>query len=245
MPSAVSLERHRVALSRGAVSAVLHLPPGEERAACIVACHGLGASKESDKYLLLGEACTAAGLALARFDFRGSGESEGLLEAETTVASRVDDVLAVVAFLSRSSRLDRRVGLLGSSLGGFVALHARAALGGAIPVVTWNAPARLASLASRVAFEDTGLGKPFLAEFATGRHAEAPSGLDRHLVIQSQADETVPLAHGRDLHARAREPRDLVVIPGADHRITDPGHRREAVARSLAWFAAHLPGSTL
>jgi alpha-beta hydrolase superfamily lysophospholipase len=235
-----SVERHRVLLRVGAVSLALHLPEGVARVACVVACHGLRASKDSDKYLLLGDEFTRAGLALARFDFRGSGESEGLVEAETTVASRVDDALAVVAFLSAHSRLDRRFGLLGSSMGGFVALHAHDALGDAIPVVTWNAPAGLAKLAASVAFEDTGLGAPFLAEFAGGRYAETPAGIGRHLVIQSEADETVSVDHGVALHARAREPRDLVVIPGADHRIIDPDHRRHAVALSLAWFEKHL-----
>ena len=209
--------------------------------ACVVACHGLRASKDSDKYVLLGDEFTRAGVALARFDFRGSGESEGLAEADTTVASRVDDALAVVAFLSKHSRLDGRFGLLGSSMGGFVVLHARAALGDSIPVVTWNAPASLAKLAASLAFEDTGLGAPFLAEFAGGRYAETPAGVDRHLVIQSGADETVPVDHGQALHARAHEPRGLVIIPGADHRITDPDHRRRAVTRSLAWVEKHLP----
>jgi dipeptidyl aminopeptidase/acylaminoacyl peptidase len=229
-----------VALGGGALAVVLNLPSGSDRVPCIVACHGLGASKESDKYLLLGEECVRAGLALARFDFRGSGESDGLVEAETTVASRVADVLAVVAFVRAHGRVDGRVGLVGSSMGGFVALHARASLARSIPVVTWNAPASLARLAARVAIEDTGLGAPFVAEFATGRYATAPSGIDRHLVIQSAADETVPLDHGVTLHAQARAPRDLLVIAGADHRITDPIHRRQALTRTLDWLTTHL-----
>ena len=65
-----------MALAVGSVSLVLHLP-GAERVACVVACHGLGASKDSDKYLRLGEECVRVGWALARFDFRCSGESEG------------------------------------------------------------------------------------------------------------------------------------------------------------------------
>jgi uncharacterized protein len=235
-----STERHRVALSVGALSLVLHLPTSSERVACVVACHGLRASKDSDKYLQLGHEFARAGLALARFDFRGSGQSEGLVEAETTVGTRVEDALAAAAFVATHPRLDGRLGLLGSSMGGFVALHARRALGRAIPLVTWNAPASLARLAASVDFDETGLGAPFLAEFATGRYVETPEGVDRHLVIQSEADETVSVEHGRALHARAREPRELVILPGADHRITDPDHRRQAVALSLAWFRKHL-----
>jgi alpha-beta hydrolase superfamily lysophospholipase len=125
----ILVEHHCVPMPIGAVAVVLHRPRGAERAACVVACHGLGASKDSDKYLQLAEACTRAGLALARFDFRGSGESEGLREVDTTVASRVEDALAVVAFAGTRPHLDGRIGLVGSSMGGFVALHARHTLG--------------------------------------------------------------------------------------------------------------------
>jgi alpha-beta hydrolase superfamily lysophospholipase len=231
-----------VALSSGALALVLHLPRGAEPVPCVVACHGLRASKDSDKYLLLGEAFTAAGLALARFDFRGAGESEGLAEEDTTVASRVEDVLAVLAFLRHHASLDGRFGLLGSSMGGFVALHARHALAEPIPVVTWNAPVSLTELANDVSVEETGLGVAFAIEFSLGAYALAPRGLGRHLVIQAEADDVVPLEHGIVLHSHAVEPCDLVLIPGADHRLTNMEHRREAVARSLAWFQRFLPG---
>jgi len=79
----IAVEQHRVALSGGALAVVLHVPESSAPAPCVVACHGLGASKDSDKYLLLAEALPAAGLALARFDFRGCGESSGVEDATT------------------------------------------------------------------------------------------------------------------------------------------------------------------
>src|SRR5713101_9800373 len=115
------IERHSVPLPDAKLALVLHLPDADGRAPCVVACHGLSASKDSDKYLLLGDALPAAGLALARFDFRGCGESSGR-EEETTIATRIEDVEAVLAHLEGHPRLDGRIGLLGSSLGGFVAL---------------------------------------------------------------------------------------------------------------------------
>ena len=118
----IAVEQHRVALAGGALAVVLHVPESSTPAPCVVACHGLGASKDSDKYLLLAAALPAAGLALARFDFRGCGESSGVEEA-MTIATRVEDTEAVLDFLGRHPRLDGRFGLLGSSLGGFVALH--------------------------------------------------------------------------------------------------------------------------
>ncbi len=227
------IERHSVPLPDGKLALVLHLSDDGGVHPCVVACHGLSASKDSDKYLLLGAEFPLAGIALARFDFRGCGESTGR-EDETTVATRIEDVQAVLAFLEGHPRLDARRGLLGSSMGGFVALHVAAARGDRIPVVTWNAPANLENLGSGE--ERAGIGAPFLRELSSRRFAVSPAGVSRHLAIQGEADDVVPVEHGRVLHARAAAPRELVVMQGADHRLTDADHRGQAVARSLEWF---------
>ena len=205
----------------------------------MIACHGLHASKDSDKYLMLGEALPAGGLALARFDFRGCGESSGR-EDETTVASRIEDVEAVLALLDAHPRIDaRRLGLLGSSLGGFVALFVAARRPGT-PVVTWNAPASLTELANDDLEEGRNLGIPFALEFMRGDYALAPSGVTRHLIVHADADDVVGLEHGAQLHAQAAEPCELLIVEGGDHRLTDPAHRARAVAASREWFGRFL-----
>jgi uncharacterized protein len=229
------VEKHTVAFPGARLALVLHLPPGRRRVPCVIACHGLAASKDSDKYLLLGAEVPAAGLALARFDFRGCGESSGV-EEETTIATRVEDAEAVVKFLAFHRRLDGRFGLLGSSLGGYVALHVAAARADGLPVVTWNAPSNLGELMDTPSADAVGLGMAFFQELATHRYDNAPTGVAGHLVVQAEADDVVPVDHGATLHARAADPCDLVIIPGADHRLTDAGHRRAAVAASLEWF---------
>ena len=229
-------ERHAVTVSGATLALVLHLPETTGGADCIVACHGLHASKDSDKYLLLAAEMPLAGLALARFDFRGCGESTGV-EAETTVATRLADAREVLARLVSHPRLSGRFGLLGSSMGGYVVLHLAAQRGDGLPVVTWNAPSRLDTLRVDPA---AGPGEALVSEVRTGHYVEAPRGVRRHLVIQAEADDVVPPEHGRALYARAGEPRDLVTMPGADHRLTDPRHRRDAVVRSLEWFRRFL-----
>jgi fermentation-respiration switch protein FrsA (DUF1100 family) len=235
----VSGERSSVALPEGKLALVLHLPDTPARVPLVIACHGLSASKESDKYLLLGEALPAAGLALARFDFRGCGESSGR-EEDTTIATRIEDVLAVLAQLEGHPRLDGRLGLLGSSLGGFVALFVAAGRPGT-PVVTWNAPASLTELANDERDDTHGLGVPFAIEYMAGRYALAPKGVARHLVVHGEDDDVVSLDHGMQLHDQAAEPCDLLVIPGADHRLTVPAHRARAVAASRDWLTRFLP----
>ena len=232
-------DKHTVTLPGARLALVLHVPEGRRRVPCVVACHGLGASKDSDKYLLLGAELPAAGLALARFDFRGCGESSGD-EEDTTIATRVEDLEAVMKFLAFHRRLDGRFGLLGSSLGVYVALHVAAARGDGLPVVTWNAPSNLGELMDTPSADAKGFGIAFYEELATHRYDNAPTGVGSHLVIQAEADDVVPVEHGATLHARAKDPCDLVIIPGADHRLSDSGHRQAAVAASLEWFGRFL-----
>lgn len=228
-------ERHTVALPGGKLALVLHLPDGPRAVPCVVACHGLAASKDSEKYLLLGRELPRAGLALARFDFRGSGESTGR-EEEATITTRIEDASAVLAGLESHPRLDGRFGLLGSSLGGFVALFVAREAG--LPVVTWNAPSDLSELSDRT--DSPAIGAPFRAEFAAGAHRRAPTGVARHLVIQGDRDEVVDMAHGLALHRAGAPPRELALIHGGDHRLTEVAHRLEAVARSREWFLRFL-----
>ena len=234
------VERFSLRVDGVDVVGVLHLPPYGP-APCVVACHGMGASKDGDKYLLLGRDFPEAGLALARFDFRGSGESGGLYR-NATIASRIADLEAVLEHLARDPALDGRFGLLGSSLGGFVSLSVASRHRRVMPVVTWNAPANLASLAASPGGDVTSPGAALVAEVRAGRHVDAPAGASHVLVVQGQADDVVPPGHAEILFDRAREPRELCLLSGADHRLSDPLHRLDAVKRSRDWFTRHLHG---
>lgn len=230
--------RFRVTVGPADVVGVLHLP--ETRPSpCVVTCHGLGASKDGDKHLLLAREMPPAGLALARFDFRGSGESGGL-HRDATIATRIADLEAVLDYLGKQPALDGRFGLLGSSLGGFVASWVaarRAPSGPPFPLVTWNTPASLRELPGA---DPDQAGAALVAEVRRGEHAEVPAGIPRVLVIQADLDEVVPPVHGRRLFERAGEPKALHSIAGADHRFTESSHRLEALAASRRWLLDHL-----
>ncbi len=234
----LTVERFSVRVGGVDVVGTLHLPPSGPTP-CVVACHGMGASKDSDKYLLLGRNFPEGGLALARFDFRGSGES-GRLYRDATIASRIADIEAVLDHLAGHPSLDGRFGLLGSSLGGFVALWVASRHRRIMPVVTWNAPANLASLAVSRGADVTSPGAALVAEVRAGRYLAAPAGVGHVLVVQGQADDVVPPCQAQILFERAGEPRELCLLPGADHRLSDPFHRLEAVKRSRDWFMHHL-----
>ncbi len=223
-----------------ALAAVLHIPGGPGPWPAVVTAHGLLATKASDKYLRLAAALVPHGMACCRFDFRGCGESGGVL-AHSTLSHRLRDLRAVMAWVRGRAECDGRLALMGSSMGGFLSLWAAAQDPGVAATVTWATPAALHMLRDReeVALA-SGLGKPFLAELRAGQMLEAPEGVGRVLVIHGEADAVVPVDHAHLLWKRAADPKRIEVLPGADHSISDPAQRDRAVALTVAWCREHF-----
>ncbi len=234
---------HRLTISAGGVNlaAVLHLPEAGQRPwPCVVTAHGLLSSKDSDKYVQIGEVFNRAGFAVCRFDFRGCGESGGNL-ADTTMAQRVADLRSVVEMLRTHPALSGRVALLGSSLGGYVALFTASRDFKIKAVAAWATPSNLDDLAEhpeRVRAQ--GLGDAFIAELKEGRYLRAPVGTRYTLFVHGERDELVPVDHARRLAETALNPRHLEIIPGANHEFTDATHRQRAIHLSLDWIGRYL-----
>ncbi|MFQ5960126.1 MAG: alpha/beta hydrolase family protein [Candidatus Methylomirabilales bacterium] len=221
------------------VDGMLHLP-GPGRWPCVITAHGLFSAKASDKFLLLAARLTAAGFACLRFDFRGCGESGGELK-DTTVSGRIRDLKAVLTSLEDHQALDGRLFLMGSSLGGYVSLFVSAEQPDVQATAVWATPAQLRDLEGRKdTLQSFGLGESFFRELAQGSFVEAPGGVPRCLIIHGEEDELVPCSHAQALYERAKEPKALEILPGADHRLTDAQDRERAVRLTADWFKRHL-----
>jgi dipeptidyl aminopeptidase/acylaminoacyl peptidase len=59
-------------------------------------------------------------------------------------------------------------------------------------------------------------------------------------VIHGDEDDTVPVAEGRELFAALGGPKRLCILPGANHRLTDPAHLQKALAESIDWLTQYL-----
>src|SRR5579885_3236749 len=84
-----------------------------------VLCHGFLSSKNSTTNKTLTRLLVPEGLATFRFDFFGQGESEGPFE-DITVTTAVDQATCAIRLVQ--GRGYRRIGLMGSSFGGLVAI---------------------------------------------------------------------------------------------------------------------------
>src|SRR5438105_541860 len=82
----------------------------------VVFVHGFGSHRGGEKAVALEEACARRGWTFAACDFRGHGESGGSMR-DLRASRLLEDIAAVRDFLAK--RGVRRLGLVGSSMGGF------------------------------------------------------------------------------------------------------------------------------
>jgi fermentation-respiration switch protein FrsA (DUF1100 family) len=222
-----------------AVAGALHLPEAE-RPPCVIASHGLFSSKESEKYIALGEQSARMGIALLRFDFRGFGASEGKV-SETTVSGRLMDLDMAIRFVRSYPRMGHRIGLAGSSLGGYISLIEAAARNDIQAVVTWATPFTLAGLEERRGEgEVASLGEEFFHDLPAHDLNPTLGRVANCLVIHGDRDELVPVEHAGMIYERLNYPKKMEIIQGADHRLSHPQHRQKAIKMTLEWFARYL-----
>lgn len=221
------------------LAGVLH-HPDRENPPCVVASHGLLSSKESEKYITLGERMAAEGVALLRFDFRGIGESDGS-EEDNTISKKLVDLTSAIDFVRSHFHPGVRVGLVGSSLGGFLSLIQASRARDIEAVVIWATPLRLDDLETKEQKEDYPLPpKAFFEDLPKHRLLPLLPKVSRCLVIHGEKDELVAMEEASEIFRCLDLPKELHLIGGADHRLSQPEHRRRAIDLTVDWFKRFL-----
>lgn len=212
---------------------------------------GYGSDMEGSKAVEIDRFAAAAGLGYLRFDYSGTGSSGGNF-AEGTLDRWLDEVLAIIDLL-----IDGKVLLIGSSMGGWLALHVAlkrperiAALVGiaAAPDFTdWGyTPEQRQSLidTARIETPDPAGGPPmitharFVASGTAMRMLHGPIAIDCPVrLIHGDKDQEVPVGvpfklldsiHSSDVQ--------LNLIKWGGHRLSEP-HEIEAILRTIAVLA--------
>ncbi len=222
------------------LSAAVHLPK-KTPAPVIVCSHGLLSLKESPKFIAIGEEMSSAGFCALRFDFSGCGESPPRKSA-SLVEARKRDLDAVLKFAFNQPWSSGRMGLLGSSMGGFLSLLAANSNPERIrATVVWAAPFDISGIHPRAeGFEELGQVYPDGFRLGEPQNLECPSAAARVLLIHGQQDEIVGWKQSVHIYSRLKDPRQLLLLRTADHRISDESWRKAAIRASRKWFQCHL-----
>ena len=219
----------------------LHRPP-VDRPALVIGSHGLISDKDSPKQVQLAQQCNQNRIAYFRFDHRGCGQSKAPLDEITSLEARCTDLMTAVKLLKARNDIGAQLGLFGSSFGGVVCL-ATARHFKADAVVTWAAPIRSTDLirnkAHSAALKETAdSSQPFKKDpFDISNQL---SGIQNILIFHSDADETVPLSHAKEIYECVSQPKKLVVFSQSDHRMSNPTHQKDFIQQATGWFCKNL-----
>ncbi|MEM2905156.1 MAG: alpha/beta fold hydrolase [Candidatus Bathyarchaeia archaeon] len=246
------------------LAAVLHTPTvSEGKSPCIVMCHGYTGNKAEAHRLFVQAArrFAADGFAVLRFDFRGHGDSEGGFE-ETTFSGELEDFAHALDVVEDEPSVDAsRIGVVGLSLGGAVALCGSASDKRLSAIVAWSTPATLMSFSQMAlklplvvlrpgveAYEQPNgfyVGKAFVKDVLkhspvdeVGRIAPRPV-----LLVHGTEDEKVPFENARRLYGAAGQPRRLIAIEGGDHVFTKWQHMNRVFEETSFFLqrSLHVP----
>jgi putative redox protein len=250
----MSEERISFSNSRGdTLAGVLHHPGGRAASGAVILCHGMESDKNSEKLIVLSKALAERGILTLRFDFSYVGESSGKFE-DITYSGEVDDLRAAYSLLQ--GRHNGKTAILGSSMGGTVAVLFAAAEPTVAALVTIAAPLHPEQFPKRVLtpaqlLEWRNLGFTFyhgvklnvslLHDLESLDVAEAARKIACPvLILHGDADEVVPVEEAYELHDCLGNSKRLRVLRGADHRLSDPQIMRDALSEALDWLSENV-----
>ncbi|NGQ93632.1 alpha/beta hydrolase [Brevibacillus sp. SYP-B805] len=246
--------------SRGKrLSAMVHHPDNSPQPDVVIFCHGFTGEKVggSQLNLRLAQAIEAAGFAVIRFEYAGSGESEGNFASDTTISGWKADLQQVVAWVKKQPHFqDSRLYLLGQSLGGcIVFLHEdpdRLIAGriGISPVIRpledfrerilgpalWAA-SEAGKTISDFFGKNYSLEPSFVRDILEHKHnplAACQSYDSPVLLIHGTADVPVPAEGSCLFYETYAGPKELLLLEGGDHSLAQ--HFEKVKEKVVEWL---------
>ena len=239
------------------IAAILSRPDRPTRSLAVL-CHGFLSGKNSATNKTLTRLLNEQGLATFRFDFFGQGDSDGPFEEITTTLAVHQAETALDLVIARGYD---RIGLVGSSFGGLVAILTAAqrcdlacvalkcpvvdfaeelhVTFGAEELARWHATDTIPNIMGgpnrvrlRYDFYDDCLRQ---IAYGPAERITIPT-----LIVQGERDECVPLHQSRQLYDALKGPKRLDLLPGADHQFTREEDFRQMTASISEWLADHL-----
>lgn len=234
---------------------IIHLPKGKNPSLLIM-CHGWGSNKLGTWQGLFVKAARELckdGFSVLRFDFRGSGDSEGKFE-EQTVETMLEDLDCILNVLDKKQVNINRIGLIGHSLGGKVALLKSVNDKRIKCLAVWSTPALHQDIITKAFidelkekknlwFNDLGFGIN-INQLDSCLRQDGLKALRKNkvpiLIVNGSEDRSVPSSHAKKLYKNANKPKKLVILKGADHFFVNYEHEKELVKATKDWFKKWL-----
>jgi len=238
------------------ISGQLYLPGGGRQIPypTICVCHGIPAhpTESGDGgYPLLAEKLCHEGFAVFIFNFRGTGASGGNFD----ILGWTRDLKAAIDYLWALPEVDRsHLSLLGFSGGAAVSVYAASQDKRVSSITACACPADFTAVTEADDpqsvinhFRSIGIIRdkdfpPSIEDWMSGFKLVSPINSVAEiaprplLLVHSRQDEVVPVSHAHKLYDRAGEPKQIVILDGAEHRLRQ---NDKATAIVTDWLKSH------
>lgn len=212
----------------------------------VILFHGMTSSEKS--YIALASSLAEIGIAGLAVSMRGHGESEGDFN-KATVAEAISDGLAAYDFLATQQGIDaRRIGMVGSSVGAIIVTMTSSHRN--VQSLILRAPAAYTNPMMHITMAQTMVNesKQFheidnLEDTPAGKAITKFTG--SLFVAASENDIVIPLtiSKGYINIAKQAKKKQLTIIKGADHPLTDPNLKEKFNRMAVDWFTNTLLNS--
>lgn len=245
---------------------VVHIPSGaSEESPCpaVLICHGYGGNKcgKHRLYVRLANRLARIGIAVLRFDFRGSGDSDGEFQ-QVNIDTEVSDFYSALNYLKNLPFVDpARIGILGNSLGGAIAVTgASSVLKGLRALVLWAPPLTGEQWQKQWQHKANTVIDGEFIEFQ-GQQAHLTLikqlfalDLKPHLTklkripllhFYGEKDNIIDKTHRegyQKVRTKSIAPSQFIILKKSDHDFTDFAEQQKMLKGSEEWFQKYLFG---
>ena len=263
-----SEEREAIILENNGqkIFGIMHVPKNQQGPMpAVLICHGLAGHKTGRfrLYVDLAQELSKAGIAAFRFDFRGSGDSEGEF-SDITVNSQVSDAIKALEFLGNYKNVDpSNLGLFGRSFGGAIAIMTANRHGGVKSIALWapfytpdpwkdqwrivQSPDTSPHVKDELMRINGQLGSfEFFKQFFNLKLEGEIQELDSTALLHIHGEKDARLtanAHAQgymQCRKNAKGQTRFITLPNSDHDFSNPDEREYAVKETTAWFGNTL-----
>lgn len=229
----------------------LETRPSEDKSKypTVILAHGFGATKEEDgMFDSIAENLANNGFLVYRFDFSGRGESEGDYQ-DTSLTKMRDDLQSILEFVKKQSIVDSsRIGILGQSFGTPTSITLNPKIKSLVLMGSFGHVRKVMSNLFGDGYKSNGVSVRVTSEGETVKlNPVFWSELDKHdilksikqvkcpvLFIHGGSDDIVPLSEMETLFDHANEPKEKLILEGADHGLEPK--RDEMNKAIIEWF---------
>src|SRR3989304_2760892 len=221
----------------------LFIPKGKGPFPAVIFFHGRGGSRTN--YLFMAEKLAEKGILTLAFDFRGCGKSDGIFKNQTHRMG-ITDGDAGLNFILKQKVDRKRIGIQGSSFGGYVACMILEKYSFFVKSLVLRVPAAYSDsmLDTTISADDE---KDFFGKEDNWINSSSYKAIEKYkgslLVIQSQHDEIIldrAVRKYYDLAFKAKRKR-YFMQKGAKHSIHDNYKaRKEFNELTIGWFQKTL-----